>query len=100
MSTLTRKMGRCPSWARTTAPAAVIPRNPRREIVMIVFRVYFTLLKFGLLFGCLGACARAYIIPHKSQGLQDGGPVFQVRGEDLFHQLAGPFWNAHIELCG
>src|ERR1035437_9521490 len=92
-------MGRCPlSCARIAAPATVIPRNPRREIVMIVFRVYFLVLQGHLLFGCQGTSARAHIVAHQARGLEHGGPVCQVRRKDLFHQLARPQGNAHVEL--
>src|ERR1035438_8694126 len=95
-------MGRCPlSCARITAPAAVIPRNPRREIVMMVYRAYFPrILQRCLLFGRQDTSFRADIVAHEAQGLQHGGPVFQVRGEYLLHQLARPLGNAHVELGG
>src|ERR1035438_5902467 len=86
-----RKMGRCPlSCARMAAPDAVMARKPRREMVMMGYRAYLPLLKLRFLFGCQGTSVGADIVAHEAQGLQDGGPVFQVRGEDLLHQLARP----------
>ena len=32
--------------------------------------------------------------------LSTRGPIFQMRGENLFHQLAGPLRNAHVQLGG
>ena len=48
---------------------------------MIVYRKCFLLLQGCLLFGFQGASVGADIVAHQAQGLEHGGPVFQVRRE-------------------
>ena len=51
--------------AQQRAAAAAMPRNPRREIIMIVYR-YWNLLQSRLLFRCLAARAvRADLVTHQ-----------------------------------
>src|SRR3954462_9644097 len=95
MLTSTLKTGRLPvSCACRRPPAAVTPRNPRR----VMFMMISPLLQRSLLFRHRRAAAGANLVASAVQGLQNGRPLFQMRGENLLPELAGPLRDAQVEL--